>query len=84
VLIYLLLAEPAIEIVADRGIARLVPQADWQAVCDAMQPLLQQDRALDAVLQAVDAVASLLLRHAPAHAHQRASELSDWPVVVKA
>jgi uncharacterized membrane protein len=31
VLIYLLLAEHAIEIVADRGLARHVPQAQWEA-----------------------------------------------------
>jgi uncharacterized membrane protein len=33
VLVYVLYAEHAVEIVADRGIAARVPQADWDAVC---------------------------------------------------
>ena len=33
VLIYVLHAEHAVEIVADRGIARRVPQAEWDALC---------------------------------------------------
>src|SRR3954468_24060239 len=37
VLIYVLLAERAIEIVADRGIAARVVQAEWQAVCERMR-----------------------------------------------
>src|SRR5450432_2464881 len=37
VLIYVLLAERAIEIVADRGIAARVEQSEWQAVCDHMR-----------------------------------------------
>ena len=40
VLIYLLLADHAIEIVADRGIARHVPDSDWQAVCGDMRQRL--------------------------------------------
>src|SRR6516162_1765006 len=33
VLIYMLLADRAIEIVADRGIAARVPQSEWQTIC---------------------------------------------------
>ena len=36
VLIYLLLAEHAIEIVADRGLSRKVPQGEWQAIVGRM------------------------------------------------
>jgi uncharacterized membrane protein len=36
VLIYVLLAEHAIEIVADRGVARHVSQAQWQAMVARM------------------------------------------------
>ena len=35
VLIYLLLAEHAIEIVADRGLGRHVPREQWQAIVAA-------------------------------------------------
>ncbi len=37
VLIYVELADHAIEIVADRGIARHVAREDWQAICAAMR-----------------------------------------------
>ena len=45
VLIYLLLAEQAIEIVADRGLTRMVDDAQWQAVVDRLgQRLRDLDR----------------------------------------
>jgi uncharacterized membrane protein len=37
VLIYLLLADRDVEIVADRGIARRIPQAEWDDICRAME-----------------------------------------------
>ncbi|WP_288127114.1 TPM domain-containing protein [Thiomonas sp.] len=83
VLIYLLLAEHAVEIVADRGIAARVAPESWQAVCRGMERHLRQSRHLDAILQGVDDVSKLLAEHAPAREGAQRNELSDWPVVVK-
>lgn len=68
VLIYLLLAEHAIEIVADRGLARHVPPEHWQAVVAGMREAFRAGRYEAGLLQAVEAVEALLVRHFPLHA----------------
>lgn len=81
VLIYLLLAERAIEIVADRGIARRVPSAQWQAVVDGLRQALAQGRFESGLAEAVDAVSALLEAHAPrSEAAANNNELPDAPL----
>ena len=63
VLIYLLLADHAIEIVADRGLDRRVPAAQWQALIAAMQPAFRDGRFEDGLNQALSAIDALLLQH---------------------
>ncbi len=63
VLIYLLLAEHAIEIVADRGLARHVPAGHWQAIVQGMRNEFRARRFEPGLLRAVDAVEALLLQH---------------------
>jgi uncharacterized membrane protein len=65
VLIYLLLAEQAIEIVADRGLARQVPQAHWDALVGGMREAFRAGRFEAGLEQAVDAVDAMLARHFP-------------------
>ncbi len=65
VLIYLLFAERAIEIVADRGLARHVSQAHWDALVATMHDAFRAGRFEAGLLQAVDAVGALLERHYP-------------------
>jgi len=60
VLIYLLLVEHRVEIVADRGLNRHVTPAQWQAVLDTMQADFQAGRFEAGLLVAVDQVDSLL------------------------
>ncbi len=65
VLIYLLLAEHAIEIVADRGLARVAPQSHWDSVLGGMRQAFQRgefEQGLSAAVQAVDA---MLAQHFP-------------------
>ena len=62
VLIYLLLAEHAIEIVADRGLSRAVPQAHWEAVLAGMRQAFARgefEPGLAAAVRAVDEVLAL-------------------------
>jgi len=78
VLIYLLLAERAIEIVADRGLVRQVPQAQWDALIDGMRAAFREGRFEDGLNQTIDAVDALLRRHfalAPGQANP--NELPD-------
>ena len=63
VLIYLLLADHAIEIVADRGLARVVPQAHWDTVMEGMRTAFRSSRFEAGLADAVDAVNAMLVRH---------------------
>jgi uncharacterized membrane protein len=82
VLIYLLLAEHAIEIVADRGLSKLVGESEWQRVAQAMQAAFKSGRFEVGLNQAVDAVGTLLAQHfALAPGEVRLNELPDAPDV---
>jgi uncharacterized membrane protein len=82
VLIYLLLADHDVEIIADRGIHQRIVAGEWENVCRAMEALLRQGQYEAAVLQGVALVGTLLQQHYPAAGKQR-NELDNRPVVVK-
>ena len=63
VLIYLLLAEHAIEVVADRGLSRHVPQATWDTLLADMRVRFRAGEFEQGLAQAIDAVDALLQRH---------------------
>jgi len=65
VLVYLLLADHRIEIVADRGLAGRVSDDQWRGVCLLMEERLRAGEYVDAVVAGMDAVAGLLAAHFP-------------------
>ena len=80
VLIYLLLAERAIEIVADRGLTRQVPQATWDALVGSMRKAFREGRFEEGLMQAVAGVDALLLQHfALSENEANPNELPDSP-----
>ena len=80
VLVYLLLAEHAIEIVADRGLARHVDAAHWQRVVATMRGAFQGGQFEAGLNQAIDAVDALLLQHfALADGETNPNELPNAP-----
>jgi uncharacterized membrane protein len=80
VLIYLLLAEHAIEIVADRGLARHVSPAHWQAIVAGMREAFRAGRYEEGLSTAIDAVDAMLLRHFPlAEGAANPNELPNAP-----
>jgi len=81
VLIYLLLADRDVEIVADRGINAAVAAHEWEAICRAMEAALRRREFEPAVLGAIEAVTRLLARHFPPRAGDR-NELANRPVTV--
>jgi len=82
VLIYLLLAEHAIEIVADRGLSRRVPDAEWQQIVARMGHEFHEGRFEDGLTQALAEVSALLVQHFPWEAGAaNANELPDEPVL---
>ena len=82
VLIYLLLAERAIEIVADRGLLPHVDAATWERIMATMQAAFQEGRFAAGIEQAIDAVDALLVLHFPlAEGAVNPNELPDAPVL---
>ncbi|KRD49860.1 hypothetical protein ASE52_09140 [Acidovorax sp. Root275] len=82
VLIYLLLPEHAIEIVADRGLARHVAPDEWRDVIALMAPRFRQLEYEEGLVQAIEAVSSRLVRHFPRPPETPGhNELPDAPVI---
>ena len=78
VLVYLLLAEHAIEIVADRGIDRQVSPTQWQQLIEPMRPAFAARRFEDGLNQTVDTLDALLVQHFPlAPGEVNPNELTD-------
>lgn len=86
ILIYLLLAEHAIEIVADRSVARHVSPDQWQAMVARMANAFRERRYEDGLTQALEECSALLMQHfalpleaglAPANSN----ELPDTPAL---
>ncbi len=81
VLIYLLLAEHAIEIVADRAAARHVAPQQWDGWIAAMRQAFRERRFEAGLAEAIDAVDALLRRHfALAEGQANPNELPDEPL----
>ena len=81
VLIYLLLADRAVEIVADRGIQAVVDPQAWSTVCRQMEAAFSQSNFEAGVVAGVQAVTRHLVQHFPSDGHDR-NELPDKPVVL--
>lgn len=83
VLIYLLLAEHRIEIVADRAVARRVAADHWQQLVDTMGAAFRAGHFEQGLGDAIDAVDALLVQHFPrgAGAATRLNELPDEPLL---
>ncbi len=80
VLIYLLLAEHRIEIVADRGLNERVSPSQWQEVMQRMRASFRQGQFEAGLNDAIDAVDALLTQHFPlAPGESNPNELSDRP-----
>ncbi len=82
VLIYLLLAEHRIELVADRGLARHVNHEKWQALVDEMSTHFRAGRFEEGLNLAIERVDRLLVQHFPAVAGEHnPNELPNAPVL---
>ena len=82
VLIYLVLAERRVEIVADRGIHGKVGTAAWEAICGQMQREFSIGQYERGAVSGVRAIGDLLATHFPAGQGERSNELPDRPVVL--
>ena len=81
VLIYLLLADRKVEIVADRGIDAKVGAAGWQKICAAMEADFRSDNFSGGVIKGIQAVSRELAKFFPRQG-AGPNELPDAPVVM--
>lgn len=81
ILIYVLLADRSVEIIADRGIHARVGEAGWQAIAAEMQLCFAAGKFEAGAMAGLAAAGELLARHFPAEG-ENLNELPDEPVIV--
>ena len=81
VLIYVLMADRVVEIVADRGIAERIAQSEWDEVCRQMELHYRDGRFGEGSVAGIHHVGRLLARHFPAAAEGK-DELPNQPVLL--
>lgn len=81
VLIYLLLAERTVHIIADRGINKRVTQAEWDDIVRAMQTEFRSGNFERGSLLGIEQITALLANHFPATANNP-NELPDAPIII--
>lgn len=82
VLIYVLLADREVEIVADRGLMMRLPGPSWNLVAEMMCRHFEQDEWGRGALAGIKAINALLARHLPARSGGHAIRLPDQPIVL--
>lgn len=81
VLIYLLLADHAVELVADRAAARAIPEEVWRSITQGLSAAFRQGRFVDGVLAALDALDEHLAPAFPPGA-RNVDELPNRPSIL--
>ena len=81
VLIYLLIADRDIEILADRGIMRDAPANFWNEICGEIENNFRKKKFEEGILQAIDHIEKLLIEKYPKNGHD-ANELPDKPHMI--
>ena len=81
VLIYLLLADRDVEIVADRGIHQHVGNDGWEHICHAMELQFRRGDFEAGVLQGLTDIGYLLQKYYPAKA-DNSNELPNTPIIL--
>ncbi|NMC63193.1 MAG: hypothetical protein GYA55_08485 [SAR324 cluster bacterium] len=81
VLLYILLADRQVEIIADRGIDNKVGQEGWQKICDEMKEAFRQGEFEKATFRAIEQISEHLISYFPRHRGD-INELPDQPVIL--
>lgn len=80
-LIYILLADRAVEIVADRGLHEKVPSREWKRICLHMEESFQLSNYESGIVGGLHAVTQHLIKHFPATGDDR-NELPNRAVML--
>jgi uncharacterized membrane protein len=81
VLIYLLLADHDVEIVADRGVHAKLGKVIWEEICREMELAFRDEKFEQGVLAGIRSVGRHLARHYP-QVGAKLNELPDRPVLL--
>ncbi|GLU31899.1 TPM domain-containing protein [Trinickia caryophylli] len=81
VLVYLLLADRDVEIVADRGISARVAPDEWERICQDMEAHFRRNEYEHGAITGVEQITALLERHFPLQDSTRA-EPPGAPVIL--
>jgi uncharacterized membrane protein len=81
VLIYILLADQAVEIVADRGINARTNPSIWKTICTQIESDFAQGHYESGAVKGIEAITSLLITHLPAHT-TKSNELPNDPIIL--
>ncbi|NOU00098.1 MAG: hypothetical protein HOO95_00775 [Gallionella sp.] len=81
VLIYLLLADRDVEIVADRGVDNKIGKQAWEAICHDMETSFRQGDFEQGIVKSIRRVSQHLAEHYP-NTGEKVNELPDKPVVM--
>jgi uncharacterized membrane protein len=82
VLIYVLLAERDVEIIADSGFEGRIEESEWLRVCTLIEREFAAGRWRDGVLRGVEAVSALLAREFPGAGPSNPNEQRNRPAVL--
>jgi uncharacterized membrane protein len=82
VLIYVLLAERSVEIVADRALAERVTPEEWQQACAAIERDFREARWREGALLGIEAVTRLLVREFPRTGAPDVDEQPNRPLLL--
>ena len=81
VLIYLLLSDRDVEIIADRGIHAKAGSRGWEQICRSMEMAFRQSNFEGGAISGIQEVAQHLINHYPAVRSHR-NELPDKPMIL--
>lgn len=81
VLIYVQLVDRKVEVLADRGINALVPQAEWDAICHRIEQRYRKGEFEQGTLAAIEEITVSLARHFPPR-EKNPDELPNRPIVL--
>lgn len=86
VLVYLLLADRDVEIVADRGIHQRVGHDGWEAICHEMEVMFRRGEFEAGVLHGIARIGEVLEKHFPFTKNKtvkkRRNEISNKPIIL--
>jgi uncharacterized membrane protein len=81
VLLYLLLADKGIEIVADRGINKLISPVDWEKISEKIKIAFRSGNFEEGIISGLTDISLILKKHFPSSGKLK-NEISDKPVIL--